>query len=130
MKAMNTNFKKLEADVSVAKNVNNLLMKKSVEIEQQCSEDAQEDMWIINMSNLDLLEGNKLFINESLCSECKGIWVICKNCGTGSEYISSFFTANGILKFRFKRSYASAGWFEKFWKDLKDFFPGVDIDAL
>ena len=53
-----------------------------------------------------------------------------KNCGTGSEYISSFFTANGILKFRFKRSYASAGWFEKFWKDLKDFFPGVDIDAL
>ena len=44
MKAMNTNFKKLEADVSVAKNVNNLLMKKSVEMEQQCSEDAQEDM--------------------------------------------------------------------------------------
>ena len=32
--AMNTNFKKLEADVSIAKKVNNILMKKSVEIKQ------------------------------------------------------------------------------------------------
>ena len=36
VKAMNTNFKKLEVDVSIVKNVNNLLMKKSVEIERQC----------------------------------------------------------------------------------------------
>ena len=36
VKAMNNNFKKLEADVSIIKAVNNLLMKMSVEIERQC----------------------------------------------------------------------------------------------
>ena len=36
VKEMNTNFKKLEADVSIVKIVNNLLTKKSVDIERQC----------------------------------------------------------------------------------------------
>lgn len=36
VKAMNTNFKKDKADVSIAKTANNPLMKQSVEIEQQC----------------------------------------------------------------------------------------------
>ena len=34
------NLRKLEADVSIAKTVNNLLMKKSVDIERQCWENA------------------------------------------------------------------------------------------
>ena len=33
VKEMNTNFKKLEGDVSIIKTVNNLLMKKSADIE-------------------------------------------------------------------------------------------------
>ena len=41
MKELNTNFKKLEADVSIVKTVNNLLMKRSVDIERQCWENAQ-----------------------------------------------------------------------------------------
>ena len=41
VKAMNTNFKKFEADVSFVKTGNNFLMKKSVEIEQQCWENVQ-----------------------------------------------------------------------------------------
>ena len=40
MKAMNTNFKKFEAGVSIIKTVNNLLMKKPVEVERQCWKDA------------------------------------------------------------------------------------------
>ena len=36
VKEMNTNFKKLEVDVSIVKTVNNLLMKKSIDIEWQC----------------------------------------------------------------------------------------------
>ena len=35
VKEMNTNFKKFEADVSIAKTVSNLLTKKSVDIERQ-----------------------------------------------------------------------------------------------
>ena len=40
VKEMNTNFNKLEADVSIVKTVNNILMKKSVDIERQCWENA------------------------------------------------------------------------------------------
>ena len=36
VKKMNTKFKKLEAYVSIVKTVNNILMKKSVDIERQC----------------------------------------------------------------------------------------------
>ena len=41
VKTMNTNFKKLEADVSIVKTVNNLLMKTSVDIERQCWANGQ-----------------------------------------------------------------------------------------
>ena len=41
VKEMNSNFKKLGADVSIVKTVNNLLMKKSVDRERQCWADAQ-----------------------------------------------------------------------------------------
>ena len=36
VKAMNTNFKKLEADGTIVKTVHNLLMKKAADIERQC----------------------------------------------------------------------------------------------
>ena len=137
----------VEADVSIVKRVNNLLMKKVVDLERQCWANAQyshrecleiagiqtsipqqnleekvcqifeaigisvykndiddchrlrdkertivkflrrkdckqvlrckKDLRSINMSNLNLPEGTKLFINESLCPYCKGLWVIC-----------------------------------------------------
>ena len=38
---MNTNFKILEANVSIVETVNNVLMKKSVEIERLCLANAQ-----------------------------------------------------------------------------------------
>ena len=41
VKTMNTKFKKLETDLSIIKTVKNLLMKKSVEVERQCWENAQ-----------------------------------------------------------------------------------------
>ena len=41
MKEMNTNFNKLEADVSIVKTANSLLMKKSVDTDRQCWENAQ-----------------------------------------------------------------------------------------
>ena len=41
VKEMNTDFKKLEANVSFVKTVNNILMKKSVDMEQQCWANGQ-----------------------------------------------------------------------------------------
>ena len=41
VKEVNTNFKKLEADVSIVETVNSLLMKKSVDIQQKCWTNAK-----------------------------------------------------------------------------------------
>ena len=50
----------------------------------------KKDLRNFNMNNLDLSEGTKLFINESLCPYYKGLWVLMfmspKDSGTGSEY--------------------------------------------
>ena len=62
---------------------------------------CKQDLWSVNMSNLDLPEGTKLFIKESLCTYYKGIWAICKKLWNRKQ-IHSFFTANDIIKFRFE----------------------------
>ena len=41
MKNLNENFKKLESDVAVVKNVNNILCKQIVSVERQCWKNAQ-----------------------------------------------------------------------------------------
>ena len=50
-----------------------------------------------------------------------------KNCGTGSEYIP-FFTANGIIKFRFQEHGPVN--VVTYQQDLEDIFSDVDIDVL
>ena len=52
------------------------------------------------MSNLDLPEGTKLFINESLCPYYKEFWVICRKLWNRKR-IHSFFIAISMLKFCF-----------------------------
>ena len=76
----------------------------------RCKKDLRS---IINMSHLDLPEGTKLFINESLCGDYKGLWVICKKLRNRKQ-IHSFFNEwyCKVLLWRTwpcKRSYASAG---------------------
>ena len=39
---------------------------------------CKKDLRSVNMSNLDLPKGTKMFINESLCRCCKDLWGICK----------------------------------------------------
>ena len=197
VKKMNSNFKKLGADVSIVKTVNNLLIKKSVDIERQCWANSQysriecleiagiptsipqqsleekiskifeaigvsvdkndiddchklrdkertivkflrrndykqvlrckKDLRSINMSNLDLPEGTKLSITESLCPYYKSLWVMCKKLWNRKQ-IHSFFNANGIMKFCFQEH--SPVNVITHQQDLKDLFPDFDIDAL
>ena len=79
------------------------------------------------MSNLDLPEGTKLFLNESLCAYYKGLWVICKKVWNRKQ-IHSFFTANGIIKFHFEEH--SPVNVVTHQPNLMDLFPDVDTDAL
>ena len=48
---------------------------------------CKKDLRSVNISNLDMPEGTKVFILESLCPYYKCLWVISKNCGTGSGCI-------------------------------------------
>ena len=59
---------------------------------------CKKDLQNVNMSNLDVPDGTKLFINESLCPYCKVLWVIWKKLWNRKR-IHSFFTANGMRKF-------------------------------
>ena len=79
------------------------------------------------MSNHDLPEGTKMFINESLFPCYKGLWVICKKMWNRKRIHSSF-TANGIIKFRFEEHGPVNVVTHQ--QDLKGLFPDVDIDAL
>ena len=79
------------------------------------------------MSNLDLPEGTKLFINESLCPYSKGLWVISKKLWNRKR-VHCFFIANGIIKFLFEEH--GPGNVVTHQQDLKDLFPDVDIEAL
>ena len=79
------------------------------------------------MSNLDLPEGTKLFIKESLCPYYKGIWAICKKLWNRKQ-IHSFFTANDIIKFRFEE-HGSVNVVTHL-QDLKDLFSVIDFDVL
>ena len=141
IKRLNQNFQKLEPNLSVVKNVNNILSKQTSSIERQCWKNAQysqrecvevdkhieptvcrvlqhigvgvtgegieachllkkqSDRTIVKFwkrkdcdhviqkkselrklkpSELDLPNGRKLFINESLCPYYRGLWNQCK----------------------------------------------------
>ena len=62
---------------------------------------CKKDLRSVNISNLDMPEGTKVFINESLCPYYKGLWVICKKLWNRKR-MHSFFTAN--CKFCFEEN--------------------------
>ena len=88
---------------------------------------CKKDLQNVNMSNLDVPDGTKLFINESLCPYCKVLWVIWKKLWNRKR-IHSFFTANGMRKFRFEEHALVNVVTHQ--QDLKGLFPDVDINAL
>ena len=73
------------------------------------------------MNNLELPEGTKLFIKESLYPYYKGLWVTCEKLWNRKQ-MHSFFTANGIIKFCFEEHGPV--------NVVMHLFPDVDIDAL
>ena len=160
IKRLNQNFQKLEPNVSVVKNVNNILSKQTSSIERQCWKNAQysqrecvevdkhleptvcrvlqhigvgitgegieachrlnkqSDRTIVKFSRrkdcehvmrkkselrklkpseLDLPNGTKLYINESLCPYYRGLWNQCKKLWN-KQGIFSFFTVNGSVR--------------------------------
>ena len=180
IKRLNENFQKLESDVSVVKNVNNILSKQMSSIKRQCWKDAQysvrdleptvfrvlqhivvgitgkgieachrlnrqSDRTIVRFprrkdcehvmqkkselrklkpSELDLPNGAKLYINESLCPCYRSLWNQCKKLWN-KQGIFSFFTVNGSIRIKIRENgpYNIITHID----DLKDIFPDEDF---
>ena len=75
-------------------------------------------------SELDLPNGTKLYINESLCPYYRGLWNQCKKLWNKLE-IFSFFTVNGSIRIKIRENgpYNIITHID----DLKDIFPDEDF---
>ena len=75
-------------------------------------------------SELDLPNGTKLFINESLCPYFSGLWNQCKKLWN-KQGIFSFFTVNGSIRIKTRENgpYNIIMHID----DLKGIFPGKDF---
>ena len=177
-KRLNENFQKLESDVSIVKNVNNILLKQMSSIERQCWKNSQyswrecvevvrlpssiedkdleptvcrvlqhigvgitgegieachrlskqdcehvmrkkNELRKLKPSELDLPNGTKLYINESLCPYDRGLWNQCKKLWN-KQGIFSFFTVNGSIRIKIREN---GPYNITHIDDLKDIFP-------
>ena len=75
-------------------------------------------------SELDLPNGTKLYINESLCPYYRGLWNQCKKLWN-KQGIFSFFTVNGSIRIKIRENgpYNIITHID----DLKDIFPDEDF---
>ena len=75
-------------------------------------------------SELDLPNGEKLYINESLCPYYRGLWNQCKKLWN-KQGIFSFFTVNGSIRIKIREN----GPYNIIThiNDLKDIFPDEDF---
>ena len=74
-------------------------------------------------SELDLPNGTKLYINESLCPYYRGLWNQCKKLWN-KQGIFSFFTVNGSIRIKIREN----GPYNIIThNDLKDIFPDEDF---
>ena len=76
---------------------------------------------------VELTSNSKIFINESLCGDYRGLWNKCKRL-KGDRKIHQFYTNNGIIRLKLVeigsvKTIAHVN-------DLKDLFPDTDTDNL
>ena len=81
-------------------------------------------------SELDLPNGTKLYINESLCPYYRGLWNQCKKL-CNKQGMFSFFTVNGSIRIKMDKGPFNRenGQFNIITHidDLKDIFPNEDF---
>ena len=78
----------------------------------------------LDPSAVDLPEGTKIFINESLCPYYRGIWNKCKNL-RGKQKVYQYYTTNGLIRLRIEESGQAKT--ISHMADLQNLFPDIDI---
>ena len=84
-------------------------------------------MKCLDPSAVDLPEGTKIFINESLCPYYRGIWSKCKKL-MDKQKLYQYYTINGLIRLRIEESGQAKTITHMV--DLQNLFPNIDIDSL
>ena len=79
----------------------------------------------LDPSGVDLPEGTKIFINESLCPYYRGIWNKCKKL-RAKQKVYQYYTINGLICLRIEESGQAKTITHMV--DLQNLLPGIDID--
>ena len=79
----------------------------------------------LDPSGVDLPEGTKIFINESLCPYYRGIWSKCKKL-MDKQKLYQYYTINGLIRLRIEESGQAKTITHMV--DLQNLLPGIDID--
>ena len=81
----------------------------------------------LDTSVVDLPEGTKIFINESLCPYYRGIWSKCKKL-MDKQKLYQYYTINGLIRLRIEESGQAKTITHMV--DLQNLFSDIDIDSL
>ena len=88
---------------------------------------AEKRLKDLDGTTLNLPIDSKIFINDSVCGYCRGLWNICKRLN-GDKRIHQFYTNNGIIRLKLVKNGSVQTVTHV--NDLKDLFPDMDIDNL
>ena len=88
---------------------------------------AEKRLKDLDGTTLNLPIDSKIFINDSLCGYCRGLWNICQRLN-GDKRIHQFYTNNEIIRLKLVKN-GSVKTITHV-NDLKDLFPDMDIDNL
>ena len=81
----------------------------------------------LDSAAMDLPEGTKIFINESLCPYYRGIRSKCKKL-RDKQKVHQYYTINGLIRLRIEQS--SQAKIINHMVDLQNLFPDIDISSL
>ena len=81
----------------------------------------------LDPSAVDLPEGTKIFVNESLCPYYQGIWNKCKKL-RDKQKVYRYYTINGLIRLRTEESGQAKTITHMV--DLQNMFPNIEIDSL
>ena len=85
---------------------------------------VKKDLKSLDPTELDFLEGTRIFINESFCGYYRGLWNKCKKSkGMGKLHI--FFVSNGTIKVKILENNRARPITHA--ADLKNMFPDIDV---
>ena len=75
---------------------------------------------------VDLPEGTKIFVNESLCPYYRGIWSKCKK-SRDKQKVHQYYAINGLVRLQIEESGQAK--IITYMVDLPNLFPDIEIDS-